>query len=60
MVRTASPNKLIEICYEIKKNKGLFLMLLPTIVYFIIFHYIPMPGAYVAFVDYNSNFAVKY
>ena len=55
MVRTASPNKLIEICYEIKKNKGLFLMLLPTIVYFIIFHYIPMPGAYVAFVDYNVN-----
>jgi putative aldouronate transport system permease protein len=28
-------------------------MLLPALLYFIIFHYIPMPGAYIAFVDYN-------
>lgn len=30
-------------------------MLLPVIVYFVIFHYAVMPGAYVAFVDYKLN-----
>lgn len=40
---------------ELLKNKVLFLMLSPVIVYFIIFHYLVMPGAYVAFVDYNIS-----
>lgn len=40
---------------EIRKKPILFIMLLPTVVYFIIFNYIPMPGAYVAFVDYNLS-----
>lgn len=39
--------------HELKSNKILFLMLLPALIYFIVFCYIPMPGAYVAFVDYN-------
>ncbi|TLS51946.1 sugar ABC transporter permease [Paenibacillus antri] len=30
-------------------------MLSPVILYFIIFHYLVMPGAYVAFVDYNIS-----
>lgn len=38
---------------EIKKNKILVLMLLPTLLYFFIFCYIPMPGAYIAFVKYR-------
>lgn len=41
--------------HELWKNKVLFLMLLPTVIYLIIFCYIPMPGVYVAFVDYNIN-----
>ncbi|WP_310601915.1 ABC transporter permease [Anaerosporobacter sp.] len=40
---------------EVRKNWVLFLMLLPAIVYFIIFSYVTMPGAYVAFVNYNPN-----
>lgn len=40
---------------ELIKNRILFLMLLPVILYFVIFHYAVMPGAYVAFVDYNLN-----
>lgn len=40
---------------EIRRNWVLFLMLLPAIVYFIIFSYVTMPGAYVAFVNYNPN-----
>lgn len=42
-----------NIIHELIKNKVLFLMLLPTIIYFIVFYYIPMPGSYIAFVDYN-------
>lgn len=38
---------------EFKRKKVLFLMISPVIIYFIIFAYIPMPGAYIAFVDYN-------
>lgn len=38
---------------EIRRNWVMLLMLLPAIVYFIIFSYITMPGAYVAFVNYN-------
>lgn len=40
---------------ELLKNKVLYLMLLPVIVYFAVFHYAVMPGAYVAFVDYKLN-----
>lgn len=38
---------------ECKRKKVLFLMISPVLLYFIIFAYIPMPGAYIAFVDYN-------
>lgn len=40
---------------EVRKNWVMFLMLLPAIVYFIVFSYITMPGAYVAFVSYNPT-----
>ena len=39
--------------HEFKRKKVLFLMISPVILYFIIFAYIPMPGSYIAFVDYN-------
>lgn len=38
---------------EIIKNRVLYLMISPVVLYFIIFAYIPMPGSYIAFVDYN-------
>ncbi|WMJ86720.1 ABC transporter permease [Anaerocolumna sp. MB42-C2] len=38
---------------EVKRKRVLFLMILPVVVYFIVFAYIPMPGAYIAFVDYS-------
>lgn len=44
-----------NIGHELRRNKVLFLMLAPTIIFFVIFAYLPMPGAYVAFVDYNIN-----
>lgn len=38
---------------EFRRHKVLFLMLLPVILFFLIFAYLPMPGVYIAFVDYN-------
>lgn len=40
---------------EVRNHWVLFLMILPAIVYFFIFCYIPMPGAYIAFVNYNAG-----
>ena len=36
-----------------RRNRTLFLMCVPAIVFFIAFHYAPLPGLYVAFVKYN-------
>jgi putative aldouronate transport system permease protein len=41
------------IAYELMKNKGLYLMVLPGIIYFLIFNYLPLAGIYYAFVDYK-------
>lgn len=38
---------------KLKNNKALIFMCLPAIIYFIIFAYCPMPGAYIAFTDFN-------
>jgi len=38
---------------EIGRHKVLYLMILPTIVYFLIFNYLPMAGVYLAFTDFN-------
>lgn len=40
---------------EWKKNKGLFIMVAPSIVFFLIFSYVPMVGLYYAFTRYNFN-----
>lgn len=40
---------------QIKKNRVLLLMLLPAVLYVIIFNYIPMAGIVVAFKNYNYN-----
>lgn len=36
-----------------KRNKALYLMLLPGLLYFMIFKYIPLAGSIIAFQDYN-------
>lgn len=38
---------------ELIKNKYLYLLTLPGILFFIIFNYLPMAGLYIAFLDYN-------
>lgn len=39
---------------KIKKNRLLYLMFLPVVVYYLIFHYAPMFGIVIAFKDYNA------
>lgn len=38
---------------EILKNKYLYLLMLPGILFFLIFNYLPMAGLTIAFLDYN-------
>ena len=42
----------------IKRDRYLYFLILPVIVYFIIFKYIPMFGALIAFQDYNLSLGV--
>lgn len=42
-----------SILFELAKNKGLYFMVLPGILYFFIFNYLPLAGIYYAFVDYK-------
>jgi putative aldouronate transport system permease protein len=39
--------------YEFKKNKVLFIMAVPSVLFFVIFCYLPMAGVYMAFTQYN-------
>ena len=41
--------------HELNKNKILFLMLLPTLLYFLINNYVPMIGIYYAFVQFDFH-----
>lgn len=45
--------KMAKILKDIKKNKLLYLMILPIVIYYIIFHYIPMIGILMAFQNYS-------
>lgn len=43
---------------ELMKNKGLYIMALPVIAFYIIFHYIPLGGAIIAFKDYSPGLGI--
>lgn len=43
---------------ELKKNKALFLMILPAVIMVIVFAYLPMSGLVLAFKDYRYNLGV--
>ena len=43
---------------ELKKNKLLYLLILPAIIYVFIFSYIPMGGIIIAFKDYKFNLGI--
>ncbi|WP_284644825.1 ABC transporter permease [Paenibacillus silviterrae] len=43
---------------DIRKNKMLYLMLLPVLLYYIVFHYGPMYGAMIAFKDFSPRLGI--
>ena len=44
---------------DIKQNKSLYILVLPVLIFYIIFHYKPMYGAIIAFMDYNPRLGIK-
>ena len=51
--RTSLSGNIKDSLYYLKKKKYLYIMLIPCIIYFIIFNYIPMYGIIIAFKDFN-------
>lgn len=51
-----------QISYRIKKdwirNKSLYLLVLPVVIFYVLFHYKPMYGAIIAFKDYTPRLGV--
>ena len=43
---------------DFKKNKSLYLIVLPMLIYYLVFHYGPMYGAIIAFKDFSPRFGV--
>lgn len=52
METTRTQNKFIA---ALLKYKYLYLMLLPVMAYYIIFHYLPMYGVFISFMDYSPT-----
>lgn len=38
---------------QLKKHRNIYLMLLPVVIYYVVFHYLPMSGLVIAFQDYK-------
>ena len=53
ITKDVGKSKRISFLKELKTNKVLLLMLLPAVLYFFIFSYIPMAGTVLAFKNYN-------
>jgi putative aldouronate transport system permease protein len=49
---------LSDFVHEVTKNRALYLLCVPGIAFFIIFAYIPMAGAGVAFMDFKANLGI--
>lgn len=43
---------------DIKKNFALYIMVLPVLVYYIVFHYLPMGGLIMAFEDFKPKLGI--
>lgn len=52
-------NRKAELWRRIKKNKLIYLMILPGILYFLIYKYLPMYGLIIAFQDYKPYLGIS-
>lgn len=44
---------------DFKRNKSLYFMVIPVILFYLLFHYKPMYGAIIAFMDYNPRMGIS-
>lgn len=49
----------VRVKKDFQRNRSLYLLVLPVILFYIIFHYKPMYGAIIAFQDYNPRLGVS-
>lgn len=49
------PSFWVKVKKDVRRNRYIYLMLLPVVLYYLIFHYGPMYGAVIAFQDYIPN-----
>lgn len=49
----------IRVKKDWKRNRSLYLLVIPVILFYILFHYKPMYGAIIAFQDYNPRLGVS-
>ncbi len=54
----ASSEKKMNILWDIRKNKYLYMMLSPVLLYYLLFQYAPMYGAIIAFKDYSPRLGI--
>lgn len=47
-----------RILRDFKLNKYLYILIIPTVVYYILFHYIPMYGVVIAFKDFSPRIGI--
>ena len=52
-------DKLTRIQRELARNRSVYLMLAPVLAYFIVFQYVPMLGAVIAFKDFNPATGIE-
>lgn len=50
----AKENKFLGFFRELKKNRYVYLLALPGMLFLIVFHYLPMAGLVIAFQDFNA------
>ena len=54
-----SKNPFIRLAADIKKYPAMYLMIIPVILYFLLFHYRPMYGLFMAFENYSPRLGIS-
>lgn len=60
-MKNKAPNrasKIYRFVYGLYRSRYLYLLIIPVITYYFIFHYIPLYGVIIAFKDYNAFFGI--
>ncbi len=58
IISTKNNSRFNKMINKIWKDKPIYLILLPGILYFVVFHYIPMYGAMIAFKDFKAALGI--